>query len=142
MRIIILIFLLTCSIPVYAENVCDPKDPVSDFACNSTATFVICKLKVELGLLKNSPVAETFACIDEYKQPMRSGFEKAKGELKRNKEAMSALKELYAYWLTSMDALSTDSEERQIDYKRRTQERAEGLKQRSNKLKIEANVSN
>ena len=71
MRIAIFIIFITISIPVHADVVCDAKNPVGDFARNSTVTYVMCMLDVELGLLKNSPVEETFACIGEYRRPMK-----------------------------------------------------------------------
>ncbi len=64
-------------------------------------------------------------------------YQAAKAKLSKNPAALSALKDLYAYWQASMDLLVHSAGDTVTIYKFRTDERWKGLADRQSKLEIE-----
>ncbi len=141
--------LVLLSEHVYASVACIELPPVDDFVCNTQGMFINCRLEVENGLLKveidqlrGSPPRvtpqEIFACIEKDKKAIQPVYNAAKSALKANKDGLTALKDLYAYWLSSLDMLIPSLNESKYQYKAKVSERESGLTERGNKLKVEA----
>ena len=138
MKYILIAITWLLSDSVLASGACKELPPANDFACNTQVTFTVCKLQVELGLLKGSPPNEAFSCIEKYKEEIRPVYNSAKQGLIDNEDATEALKELYSYWLSSMDALIPSVDERKFEYRQKLSERELGMKDRANRLRIES----
>lgn len=138
MKYILPAIMLLLSDSVLASGACKELPPADDFACNTQVTFTVCKLQVELGLLKAVPPKDAFTCIEKNKDEIKPVYNTAKQALIDNKDATEALKELYSYWLSSMDALIPGVDERKFEYRQKLSERELGMKDRANRLKIES----
>lgn len=137
MKYVLFVASLFLSSPVFASGACKTLPAADDFVCNTYAAFQFCKLEVEIGLLKGSSPSETFSCIDEEKMAIKPIYKTAKKALDGNEDATEALKDLYSYWLSSMDALIPDMNEKKLEYKYRLSAREDGINDRRNRLKIE-----
>lgn len=138
MKYILIAITWVLSGSVLASGACKELPPADDFACNAQVTFTVCKMQVELGLLKGSPPNEAFSCIEKNKEEIKPVYNSAKQALIDDEDATEALKDLYSYWLSSIDAIIPGADERRLEYRQKLSERELGMKDRANRLKIES----
>lgn len=131
------LFIALMSHQAHASGSCKEIPPIDDFICNTNAKFVLCRLEVGLALLesKNRPQAQK--CVEEGKEAIKPIYQTARRAIGRNAGAQAALKDLYSYWLTSMDSLWPDMGMRQYQYEAQLQKRQLGIDERGNKLRVE-----
>jgi len=135
---ILLALATTCVTPASGSVACKKGlAPAEDFACNANITFAICKLKAQIAELSGS-YDEVSKCIAQWKKDIKPVYEAAKKKTATNPDASKALKDLYAYWLASMDALIPSPGETKGHYEAKLQERDQGIADRATKLTTEA----
>jgi hypothetical protein len=135
----LILFILFCLPNVSFGSVgCVELPPVDDFTCNVEATYALCSVTMQVALLDSSRLQDALDCITKYKTEIKPVYNAAKKALSKNKEATNVLKDLYSYWLTSMDSLIPDPSELKIVYERRLSDRKLGIQERANRLKVEA----
>lgn len=143
------------------------RDSVAAFACKANEEFMTCYLLSELGYMQleihgkggtipeqsadippefhniTSPeqyVNAVSACIQKSTATVDPLYKKAKSTLQQsgNKGALEALKDLYSYWMTSMNVeILTKSPGSPFLYSAQIQERKTGITERVNRLKVE-----
>ena len=137
MKRLILVGLLPILLLSVRVGVAEPPDAIIDFNTTIRVQFVICNLEVKTAVLRGDRT-KAYGCIDKAKQNAKRLFRDAKVRLANNRTALEALKDLYVYWLTSMDSLVVgDLSETERDYDKRILERLIGIIVRQNRLEIE-----
>ena len=138
MKCLILIALFCIPATAFASVACVDLPASDDFACNVEMTYALCSVTMQVALLDSSRLQEALDCITKYKTEIKLVYNSAKKALSKNKQALEVLKDLYSYWLTSMDNIIPDPNELKIIYENRISERKLGIQERANKLKVES----
>ena len=151
MRLLIAVFLLFigCSSAAAAEIIklgCREGAQATDcFLAQAKFSFTQCRTKysqaMRLAAISGRPNPqaddELAACIDSYKEQISPFYGAARSALAGKKDAEAALKEMYAYWLSSMASLPAQSGETERERERRLTERTAGIQDRASRVEVE-----
>ena len=122
------------------------KTPLQEFGGTTHFHLMMCQIKartafsrVELGEIPEaqSPIS---ACRTEAKDSVKVLFAPALAQVAKKPETSRLLKEYYAQWMTLLDGVSPDANERKISYERRQGEAARKLDEHWNRVAIEAGL--
>jgi len=130
--------LIGCCSTAHASGACNELEPANDFVCNVKVRYVTCSMKVQLALLKNQSVNDTYACIEEDKAAVEPLYQSTKIALQGNASAIAELKSMYVFWLASMDKLIADPNTSKFIYKATIEARRDELNSAGYRLKLEA----
>ena len=140
-NIFLLSVIIVMSSSVSASGSCNDRPPAEDLVCNIQSKFVICRMKVRLDLLKESPPEKTYACIEEDKLKIIPLYQSVKGITRKNTETSKSLQDLYSYWLSSMDALKQIKNERPVTYQYRLDKRERNLRLKSDAFLLKSKIN-
>ncbi|CAM3447972.1 hypothetical protein [Parendozoicomonas haliclonae] len=103
--------------------------------------FYTCQLLTETALLmgemKGSMDKDAYSCVGKYKVKRKEEYKSVRELLKSSPDALTELKDLYAYWVSSFDVLIPESGDTKRGYKDKVSARSQGINDRSNRYLIE-----
>ncbi len=108
--------------------------PVAKFISQVKFSFLSCHLKAETAAMKGTVDTE---CAEEQRKKIKPIYMSAAKSLQSNKAALSALKDLYSYWVGTITTLPPSADESRARYSARMKEKEAGLEQRILRLEIE-----
>ena len=111
-----------------AADMSAPKKHASLFALSSEFEYKVCQIEVKRNVamanFMDRPLTheELFGCMQRDEEKFDKEYSKLKNEIKRNREALSALKEYYAEWKAIMEGdLANQEPELELDRLRKRQ---------------------
>ncbi len=126
---------------------CEPKaDAVGCFIDTAKLSHALCSMDVLIGILKvqveqaggerPGNIYGGTACISDYRTQIVPFYSAARTKLANKEAADAALKDAYAFWLSSMTGL-VPKDETMSEYKARVRQASTGLEERLNRLEVE-----
>jgi hypothetical protein len=110
--------------------------PVECFTGTARLDWKMCRLVTELAIVQQNSDPHR-RCVAAAKAVAATQFEAARRALANNKTGTDLLKDVYAYWLASLDNMLPKFEERNIAYRRRVAEEEQTLEHKLNRLNLE-----
>lgn len=98
---------------------------------------LMCSMTMQLADLGGGEPDGVVNCISNAETNMRGFYDSARKRLVKAKPASEALKEAYAYWGSTIQGIASGPDEARISYRRRQQEREQGLEDRLRRLELE-----
>jgi hypothetical protein len=109
---------------------------VDCFTDGARLDWKMCRLVTELAIVQQSADPHR-RCVTAAKAVVAPQYEAARRALANNKAGTDLLKDVYAYWLASLDNLLPKYEERSVVYRSRLAEEERTLEQKLNRLTLE-----
>lgn len=143
LRILLLAFLFYPFTLFADEPQAKPETVVKEFLKTEKLSFMLCRLQVETEIAKfsvdakNASFGKVFDCIKAQKEKVHPAYQKARDAVADKKEIQNAIKELYAYWTPSMDAIIPDLSQPGFVYKQQIMQREQRLEEMSNRILLD-----
>lgn len=122
------------SLLVFVTHAAEPKTPVGKFVSDANFALVICRIKAETNAMKGMV---DYSCSHEQEEAIKPSYHAAAKSLAKNKVALGMLRDLYAYWITTITTVTPSIDELKIQYGARMKERETGVKERIDRLLLE-----
>ena len=140
-----LLFITCCAAIISFTNIVhgdtaissDPvKTPVGALVSDMRFAMLMCEMQAATASLQGKL---DYSCRDEYLKSIKPVYAAAADSLAKNKPALGMLKDLYAYWITTITTINPSASELRVQYQARTKEREAGVNERINRLLLEIN---
>lgn len=113
-----------------------PRTPVEALVGLANAELYVCGLNFELALA-GGPNGEAGRCVADKREALAGEYEKAKAQFAKQPRSLELLKDFYAAWRTSLDALAPRPGESRGFYVIRREAVEASLKARGERLLLE-----
>lgn len=140
---VVFVGCITASV-VYAEE--DNRPPLEQFQGGTHFNLLNCQIaaltanaQIALGTL-SEPYSTIGICVKEGKAAVKPLFPKAIAPFASKPEASKLLKEYYAQWLTAMDGIKPNIDEREVNYEARQKDGERKLNEAWHRFEIEAGI--
>ena len=97
----------------------------------------LCSLSVDIFLNSSSTMEKPTKCIDESKKSAKKDYSELIDTINKNEKVNSMVKDYYAFWITSMDAIIPVNDELKFRYKERIDQDRKKLSEMSERIKLE-----
>lgn len=140
---VVFVGCITASV-VHAEE--DNRPPLEQFQGGTHFHLLMCQLETRLAIAKVrlGTLSEAYstigACVKEGKSAVKILFPKANVQFVAKPEASKLLKEYYVLWLSAMDSVKPDIDERETNYETRQKNGERKLNEAWHRFEIESEL--